>query len=209
MKNVFTGVCLFFLGFAGVIGFRYFQGKNIPAFTLQTSSFTFKPPAQAKSGILTETRGKVEKLSRDDNDYYAASPGAQILIGESVATKVDSHASVTVEDLVTTVLESNAELVFANLFPENTVLQQKSGTVRYDVSKDRNIAVRALHALISIISGTTTVTVIGTNTKVSVITGFVKVALVDADNNTHVYGLQTGERAVIDDEVREIYLSPR
>lgn len=175
-------------------------------FTPLPSTFSLNPPARSLTGMLTITKGKAEKLSRTGSEYEEASTGAQILIGESVATKENSLASVTINGIVTVILESKSELIFANLFAKNMLLLQKAGKATYDVVTEKQLSVRALHALISIASGSTTINIIDTDMSVSVKTGSAKLALVDMDNNTHVWNLKEGQRATIDDTTRKVFL---
>lgn len=206
MKTTRLYLFFFILGFVTLLGFRYAQLKFARTFTPLPSTFFLNPPARALSGILTITKGKAEKLSRSGNAYEEASTGAQILIGESVATKDNSIASVSVNGIVTASLESKAELVFANLFAENMLLQQKTGNITYDIASGKQLSIRALHALIFITSGLTTINILDTDMSIHVKTGYAKVALVDIDNNTHVWNLKEGQRVNIDDTTREVHL---
>lgn len=138
--------------------------------------------------------------------YKEASTGAGILIGESIATKENSAATVSVSGIVTAFLKSKTELVFANLFAENMLLLQKTGQITYDVAPEKQLGIRALHALISITSGSTTINIIGTDTSVSINTGSAKVALVDTDNNTRVWNLKEGQWISINDTTRNVVL---
>ena len=201
-------ICLFFFifGFITLLGFRYAQVRYRHPFTPQLSTFSLNPPARAVTGTLTITKGNAEKLSRTGSVYEEASTGARILIGESVATKENSAATVSVNGIVTASLESKAELVLANLFAENMLLLQKTGKISYDVTSGKQLSIRALHALISITSGSTTINIIDTDMSVSVKTGSANIALVDTDNNTRTWNLKEGQRANIDDTARKVLL---
>lgn len=214
MKQYILGTIFFLLGLSTVLGFQYLRSKQTskPVITTQESAstpqptFALLPPAQAISGMITATSGHVEKLSRTDNDYKEATTGARILTGESVATKENSSATATVEGFLNTLMGQNAELVFANLFPTNFVLQQKNGKIDYLAIKP--ISVRALHVLVEINPGETVINVIDTDMSVTVKKGSVKFALVDNNNNTGVWNLKSGERANIDDTASQVYLVP-
>jgi hypothetical protein len=54
--------------------------------------------------------------------------------------------------------------------------------------------------------GDVTINIIDTDSSVTVKTGSVKFALVDNDNNTNVWNLQSGQRANIDDQTRQVTL---
>lgn len=215
MKDAILLVIAFFLGFGSVFGYRYIRTPK-PAASLLAPvtpsdtpqpALSLEPPTQALSGILTVNEGRVEVFARTADAYAEASTGAKILLGESVATKENSQAQVMIDNFITTTMEENAEVVFANLFANNMVLQQKAGKVDYLHTDGGNpVAVRALHALVSLRSGETMINIIDTDVSVTVKSGSVKLALVDTDNNTHVYDLEKGQRANIDDEARTVTL---
>jgi hypothetical protein len=131
--------------------------------------------------------------------------GAQILLGESIATKDRSSATIMLSDTLTAAIGEHAELVFSNLFPENTVLQQKSGKIFYSVQSPHPVSIRALHALITASSSAFFINVVDSDIAVTAQSGIVKIALVDANNDTHVWNLEDGSRANIDDEKRKIF----
>lgn len=213
MKNILLPLLAFVIGFMAVAGYQYLRTKQSPA-PIATSpvdsqptplpTFALEPPSQALSGILTVTSGHAQKYSRNDTEYKEASTGAQILIGESVATKDNSTATAEVSGFVKASLGPTSELVFANLFPTDFVLQQKIGKIDYLVTKP--ISVRARDVLINLNPGEIIVNIIDTDMSISVKTGSVKFALVDNNNNTGVWNLKAGERANIDDAIDQVYL---
>lgn len=211
MKNVLLVIVAFVLGFGAVLGYHAIRTKLTVPTAVQTASqstpeptLALVPPAQAVSGVLTVTIGHAKKFSRNETEYKEASTGAQILLGESIATSANSSATASVGGIVNVSLGPTAELVFANLFPVNFVLQQKNGKIEYRVTTP--ISVRALHTLISMNPGVVTVNIIDTDMSIAVTTGSVKFAIVDNDNNTRVYTLGAGQRANIDDVAREVFL---
>jgi hypothetical protein len=210
----------FLLGLGGVLGYQYLRTRqtDAPIVAKQKTeitpqpTFALVPPSEAMSGILTVLSGHAEKFSRGDMEYKEASTGAQILIGESVATKENSTATASVNGIVSINMSPSAELVFANLFPSNFVLQQKAGKIDYLVTKP--ISIRALHSLVTLYSGLpaqageTIIYIVDTDMSITVKTGSVKFALVDSNNDTHVWTLNAGQRANIDDAYRQVYLQP-
>ena len=212
MKNILLPLIAFILGFGGVLGYQYVHAQTtneditspIGVQTTPEAPLTLMPPSEAVSGTLTMVNGKVDKLSRMETEYKEASGGAQILLGESIATKENSGATTEVAGIVSANLGESSELVFANLYPENMVLQQKNGKILYKIIKQ--LSVRALHTLVTMEPGEVTVTIIDTDVSITVKTGSVKFALVDTDDNTHVWDLKSGERANIDDKAREVSL---
>ena len=212
---ILAAVC-FLVGFAGVLAYSYWRApKPTPPDELvhhgpiptPQPTLALVPPSEALSGTLTISEGKADMFARNADAYAEASSGAQLLTGEAVATKDNSRAAVEIPNLVTTSMEENAEVVFASLYPGDSVLQQKNGKVRYEVGGTNGpVAVRALHSLVSIPAGDVTIHIIDTDVSVIVATGSAKLALVDRNNDTHVWNLAEGERANIDDAARQVYL---
>jgi hypothetical protein len=211
VKNILLVLLAFVLGFGAVVGYQYFRTKQIVTPAVQNPlggapepTFALVPPSQAVSAVLTVTSGHAQKFSRGDTEYTEASTGAQILLGESVATKENSSATAVVGGIANINMGPTSELVFANLFPADFVLQQKSGKIEYLVAQP--ISVRALHVLVTIGSGDTTINILDTDISITVKTGSVTFAIVDNDNNTNVYTVTKGQRANIDDATREVFL---
>jgi hypothetical protein len=212
VKTYLLALLAFFLGMSSVLGYQYLHTRQTSVSIVvkpkteitPQPTFALIPPSEAVSGTLTVTSGHAEKFSRGETEYKEASTGAQILIGESIATKENSTATATVSGIVHAMLQSNAELVFANLFPSDFVLQQKSGKINYLVTQP--ISIRALHTLATINPGETVINIVDTDMSITVKTGSVKFALVDTNNDTHVWTLKAGQRANIDDTARQVYL---
>lgn len=202
----------FLLGFATVFGFLYLRKQVVkPAYVSSVlpsrapePTFALEPPSEAVNGTLTITTGHAMKFSRGDTEYKEASTGAQVLIGESVATNAESSASVVVPNIVVTDLSENAEVVYANMFLKNFVLQQKNGDVRYAVTAP--ISVRVLHSLVHFNPGEYSISVSDSDVSVIVKTGSAKLGLVELDNTTRVWEVGEGERADIDDSARRMRL---
>lgn len=214
MTDFLSVLLAFVLGFGVVMGYQYLKMKQetVPVLLPQPArkqptpepTLALAPPSEAVSGTLTVTSGHAEKFSRNDTEYKEASTGAQILLGESIATKENSSAVTEIAGILKAGLGPNAELVFANMFPANFVLQQRAGKIDYLVTQP--LSVRALHSLVTISPGETTITIIDTDMSIIVKTGSVKFALVDTDNNTNVWNLKAGQRANIDDAARKVKL---
>lgn len=210
-------VVFFFTGVLSVFAYMYVRkGQNVPTIPVirisetPASPFVLSPPPRALTGMIRSLQGQVIKLSRDDSEFRDASPGASILLGESVATKPDSAAMVDLPGIGSVAMQENSEISFANMFPENSVLQQKSGKVFYTVESAHPLAIRVLHILISASSSAFLVGVDDTDISVSVQGGVLKIAQVDNNNDTHVWELEDGGHATIDDAARTVrFVLPR
>ncbi len=174
------------------------------------SPFTLRPPSLSIHGVLDQLKGTVTHKTRDADKFMDASQSANIYIGESIATGDDGNATILISDLSTISMNKNAEIAFLNLFKENSVFQQKSGSVHYEIVSKNPVAIRALHTLIQSSEAIVTIHIIDTDITVLAEKGIVKIAIVDTDNVTHVYSLSEGKSANIDDISRTVTIvSPR
>ncbi len=173
--------------------------------------FTLTPPSLSLRAQLTTATGDVRHKTRDAGAFLLATPSATIVLGESIATGADGKATITIPSLVSTNMEKNAELVFANIFLENTVLQQKAGEIMYRIeSIDHPVAIRALRALVSAKNSVISITIDDADVAISVQKGEAKVGIVDSENTTHVYTVTEGNRATVDTYSQTIRIvSPR
>ncbi len=186
------------------------NSRNPQTDNYTSKPFSLAPPAQSLKGVLTTMTGSVLHKTRDANIFVEATPSATIFIGESIATNADGKATILIPNLSNISIGKNAEIVFVNIFPENTVFQQKNGKILYDMTSTSPVAIRALHTLIQASKTRLSVNIIDSDISVSVEKGEAKVAFVDTDNITHVYTILDGKQANIDDASRTITIvSPR
>lgn len=175
-----------------------------------TSPFTLQPPSLSLRALLSAASGDVQHKTRDAGAFVSATPSATIVLGESIATGTDGNATISIPSLTSIDMGKNAELVFANVFKENTVLQQKAGGIAYRIESVYPVAIRALRALVSAKNADITITIKDTDVTVVVETGEAKVGIVDSENTTHVYTVTEGNQATIDNYSQSVrILSPR
>lgn len=190
-----------------VVGYRLWQVKKIKAipFSPQQSSFVLKPPSDALRGKLLLVKGKVEKEPREKDEFEEAGAEEEILQGEKLATGEKSQAVVEFPDFAKIDLGSNSEIGFVNLAPSNFLISQSLGSVTYKLLQDNALVnVRSLHALLSFDSGEGEVTVEEEEITVRVLSGKAKLALVDLENETHVWELEEGQEVLITDAERRV-----
>lgn len=199
---------LFLTGIGIVVVFRLWQVKKIPAvyFSPQQSSFSLKPPTEALKGDLLTVEGDVKKEPRDKEEFETVKTEGEVLIeGEKIGTEKKSQAAIEFPDFIRIDLGSDTEITLANLMPANFLISQLSGSVTYRLlQNDNTFSVRSLHALLTFDSGESEVAVEGSEVTVKVLSGKAKLALVDLDNETHVWELNEGEEALVDDAERRV-----
>ena len=199
---------LFLVSVLGVFAFRFWQVKKMPiaSFSPQQSSFNLKPPTEALKGGFLSVEGEVKKEPRDKEEFETVKPGGEVLIeGEKIATGKKSQATIEFPDFLRIDLGSDTEIGLSNLMSDNFLISQLSGSVTYGLlQNDKAFSVRSLHALLAFDSGESEITVGGGEIVVKVLSGKAKLALVDLDNETHVWELNEGEEALVDDAERRV-----
>lgn len=198
---------LFLVGLIGFLGFRVWQVKKTKRteFFPKKSSFSLQPPSEALTGKLIKAVGEIKKEPRDSEEFEKIGEEEEILDGEKLATDEKSKAVVEFADFAQFTLGSNSEVDFASLLPASFVIKQKQGAVDYKLLEDNTpLNVRVLHALLSFYSGESKVIVENEEVIVKVLSGKAKLALVDLDNKTHIWKLEEGQTALVDDSQRRV-----
>lgn len=200
-------ILLFFAGLISVFVFRLWQVEKTgpSSFTPQESSFNFKPPSEAFIGKLLSIEGEVKKESRNKEEFEEVSLGEEVLQGESLACGRKSQASVEFTDFISIDLDSNTEIGFISLLPTSFLVEQRSGRANYKLLQDKNsFSVRSLHALLTFEYGESEITVGEKEITVKILSGKAKLALVDLENVTHIWELEEGQKALINDTERRV-----
>lgn len=198
---------IFLVGIGSVLVFRLWQVKKAKSisFSPQPSTFTLEPPSEALKGKLLLTEGKVKKEPREKDEFEEVSLKEEILQGEKLVTGEKSQAIVEFPDFLRVDLDSNVEIGFINLIPANFLVSQSSGSVTYKLlQNDAPINVRSLHALLTINSGESEVTVKDEEVIIKILSGKTKLALVDLENETHIWKLEKGQQVLINDIERRV-----
>ena len=195
---------LFFIGLLCVYGIRimYVHFLPQPPFSPSLSTLTLSPPTKSFKGKISQMQGIVEKRGRDDTEFQKVKD-ITIVQGDSLATKQGS-AQIFLNEQITVLLSPHTEIGFVTLLPDTLLFKQSEGTIFYDVTT--RFSVRALHVLVDASSPLTIIMNVS-QIVVSTKTDPVKFGLVDLENNTHVYTVNTGETAKINDETRSVEIN--
>lgn len=201
---------VFFLaGVLGVLGFRMWEAQKIKGTTFipQKSSFTLKPPSESLTGEFVEIVGKVTKEARGEDEFEEIGEGDGIFDGEKVATGKLSRTTIRFEDFGAVALGPSSEVTFVNTLPLSFLVLQSTGETEYQLSsKKYPLSVRSLNMLFTQDIGISTITTDAEDKTITVklLKGTGNIALVDLDNETHVWKIEKGERALIDDVKRTV-----
>lgn len=200
-------ICFILLsGIACLIFFRIWQVSKIKpaAFIPSATQPTLLPPTEALNGKIVKITGTVQKISRDHSDFERVSLGNLVLSGEVVATNAQASAAILIENVVLINLGGQSEAEFNDLLPTKFLVRQKRGTIHYQtLGSTQPISIRSLHILLTLENGSATVITTNKMIKVNAF-GSVKLATVDANNNTHVWQLTNGNTATINDDTRSV-----
>ena len=198
---------LFLIGIGIVLGFRFWQVKKVEKtpFLPKKSFFSLQPPSEALTGKLIEVKGEVKKEPRKDEEFQEVEEGKEILDGEKLATRKDSKAVIEFPGFAEVTLDSDSETTFVNLIPSGFLISQSLGSVTYKLWQDNTfLSVRSLYALLTIDSGESEVIVKEEEISIKILSGKAKLALVDLENEIHIWKLEEGQKALIDNAERRV-----
>ncbi len=197
----------FLIGMGSVLVWRVLivKRREAPQFSAQQSSFSLQPPLEALSGELIAVAGKVEKQSREADEFVDVDEQKQIIDGEKLRTEEKSEAEIDFSGFARLRLGPNTEINLTSLLASSFVVNQKQGTANYKLLQDENpLSVRILHLLLNLNSGEAEVTIENKEITIEQLSGKSKFSLVDTDNKTHVWELEQGQKALINDAQRRV-----
>ena len=217
-SSVFFKLILIIIFFSGIglaftlSRFLFPKQQNIkteerkPAVNKQNYVYDSKPPSLALQGTLDNLSGEVKKQERESQDWEKISSPSAILQGEQVKIGNLGKAKVTFTDQLKMTLDSNAEIWFVNLIPENFLLEQKDGIVIYENTKP--ISLRIFNSLSFLEQGEFKMEVDGELGKfnLNVTSGSAKLSFVDKENETQVHRLVKGNQVKFDSATKTVII---
>ncbi len=198
---------VFLLGMSVVIGWRILMVKKNQndQFSPKDDALSLQPPVAALVGELISIHGEVKKQARGAEEFIEIKEGEEIVDGEKLVTKQESKAEIEFPDFGLLTLGSNTEVSLTSLLPSSFVVNQKQGIVNYELLQEENpFSVRILHLLLNLNIGEVEVTLEDEDITVEQLSGSSKFSLVDKENKTHVWKLEEGQKALIDDSQRRV-----
>lgn len=165
-----------------------------------------KPPTLALEGMLDSISGEVNKQARDKEDWEKISSPSSVLQGEQVKIGKGGKAKVTFPDYLQITLNSNAEIWFVNLIPENFLLEQNEGTILLENNKP--VSLRIFNSLTLFEQGEFKIEVdseLG-RFNLSVASGSAKLSFVDQDNETQIYKLVESNLVKFDSATKTVII---
>jgi len=161
-----------------------------------------KAPSSTIKAKVTSLSGDVIWISRSSKSSELML-NQQIQQGESIETKANSYATLTIGGLAFE-LDENSKISLIQTLPRSIVIEQNSGMINY-ISKNQSspLAIKVEHLLISPKNTEIKITM-DEIVKVEVISGdIIKIAYNNLDYTTETVSLSKGDVFMFDDAVRE------
>lgn len=196
--NKLLVILLFVAGFAGIIVFRLSQRiipeVNEPDITPTQLPSRLDPPTSALTAELSDYGGVPKKKSRDGKDITPVAAHEGILQGESIITDATSSANVALGNNVSLSIGPDTVIGFSNLLPDMLLLNQTAGNINYVNLRQDPLSVRSQMVLTELKNGIMRIEVSQDDViKINLSQGIAKIAVVDTENQTHIYDLTSGE----------------
>jgi len=192
------------------IGYKYFfevfepnSSKSLPISSKIILDLGKAPSSTIKAEV-TSLGGDAIWISRISKSPGLLKLNQQIQQGESIETKSDSYANLTIGGLVFE-LDENSKISLIQALPKSIVIEQDSGVINYTSKNESSpLAIKVKHLLIRPADGEIKVKASVKSIEVEVIDGeLVKIAYNNLDYTTETVSLSKGEVFMFDDIVRE------
>jgi len=210
MKSLFLFLVFIVIGAGITIAFlsqtaktRVTQPKK-EAVPLSTKFSLKDAPSQTLRGTVLSLTGEVLWQSRIASEPASIATLSSVQQGEELVTSESGEFTVQFLKTCTIKMSQYTHLNFAQTLPSAIVLQQRKGVVSITNACTTPLSVRALHLLIQINQGESTISVDEEENiiTIDVLTGDVTVAYNDDENVSTVLNLKNGETLTFDDTTR-------
>jgi len=200
----------FLIAVSIVIGYKYYfevfesnSSKSLPISSKIILDLGKAPSSTIKAEV-TSLGGDAIWISRLSKSPELLKKNQQIQQGESIETKSDSYANLTIGGLVFE-LDENSKISLIQALPKSIVIEQDSGVINYTSKNESSpLAIKVKHLLIRPADGEIKVKASVKSIEVEVIDGeLVKIAYNNLDYTTETVSLSKGEVFMFDDIVRE------
>lgn len=212
MKTITIFILFLLIGGSTVFALRAWQVRQLEHdkfIPISGPTRIINPPSGALTGKILQIKGLVNIHRRRDNDFTRLDSVYDIVQGEELQTKDSGQAVVEFQNFATLKLFKQSEIALVSLLPKSFLVKQRSGQVNYQLSSDKNsLSVRILHTLFTLKTGSASITLDQEtgNIVIELVLGEGNFALPDLEDNTQVWTLVKGQKAVIDDEKRTVQI---
>jgi hypothetical protein len=205
MKVFLLFLVFLLIGIAIIISYQYWNPQHLPiGYTKPaiTTQFSLnKAPSESVVGTIASMSGTVNWLSRTAAKPVQIKTPRAIQQGEELSTGSKGTAVITIQNDAALALEPNTHVSIVQLLPQNFVFGQDKGIVQYANNFQVPVSIRSLDLLTLLVKGKVTSTVDPVNQKVtiSVVSGAVREAYEDSQNNSVTLTVNPGQTFVFDD----------
>lgn len=194
------------LGVGAVIGYTKSQKpKIIPSSVVLTqikptaipsSTFSIEtPPSESLQGSISARLGTLLWESRIATEPSELTTDVKMKQGERLLTTAKSSAVITFDKLGSISLSENSDLSFIQTLPIDFVVQQKSGSIVYELNDTTPLSIRIRNALITKTSGKINVSMADGDSVIviSTLEGTAQIGFNDVDIISQVFTLREGQ----------------
>lgn len=163
-----------------------------------------KAPSQSLVGRITAISGDVSFESRLATEAAKISSVQDVQQGENFYTGTDGKLTIIFKDTLEAIVAEETSLKVIQTLPNNIILSQNRGMVRYKKLSQVPVAVRSYHLLFDL-NGEIEISVdkVKPIITATLINGSAKVAYNDLDITTQTLNLKTGDVLVFNDDTRK------
>lgn len=207
MKKFFLFIIIFILSFCFTILIytKYPLISRTEKHSIKRSSFSLdNPPKESINGNISSISGSLKWQSRLSSDLVTIKNKPEIKQGEEIETGNESITRISFTKIGTLTVFSNSHLGFIQTLPKNFLVEQKSGTVRYEKEGEVTYSIRAADLLIKINNGICEVEINSDNTiDVEAKTGSATLGFNNPDNIVTLINLDSGKKYIFDNNLKK------
>lgn len=158
MKDIGLWIISFILGAGLVFGYSHLNKPKtipVPSTSVKTTiipvpSFSIEtPPSESLQGSISARLGRLFWESRTATEPAELTTDEKMKQGERLVTKSKSKATIQFETLTTITLSENSDISFVQTLPTDFVVEQKNGTIAYEINGTTPLSVRIRNALLT------------------------------------------------------------
>lgn len=205
MKTFLLFLVFFFIGFAIILSYQYWNPQKLPIGIIKpaiTTQFSLKnAPIESLQGKIATISGTVNWLSRIASKPVHPKLLQSVQQGEEISTGANGKTVINIQNEASLFLQSNTHVGIVQLLPQNFVFVQDKGWVRYANTIKVPVSVKSFDLVTLLTSGIMTSTVDEKNQTVTiaVVKGNVHEAYEDSQNNSNVLMVNSGQTFVFDE----------
>lgn len=214
MKNIILFILYFLLGVLLVFSFKkanqIFSSRQLKT-PIATSSFSLNDaPNESLRGTIVSLSGEVGWQSRIATEPAQINKPIQIQQGEGIVTNDTGQATVVFSKTANIIIAPKTVINFIQTLPVNILIEQNSGTAKYEKLSGNSLSVRSQGLLIKINQGVIDISVSENQPYVfvDVKSGSITAGYNDVNYITQVLNVASDNRLVFRTDTKKASLVP-